>query len=263
MTNGGCTENSQCLCIELRGLVDGSGGSDAAEPSFHADHDLPGQHHWRLGRRGTFGCNGGSGHRDRDGGCAPTPWAGGTGPPENRLASTDVAAVREPIDEQYSAEPGLAVLDITGGDEDTVQAVMAPLEERWATSGAPPSTTSPRPAPALPSRPPGSLRARPPHRPSLPSVLRRNKRVLGNPGAGREETRMRNPTCQRGRAGSGRDRASREVAGRVGTGLLGRDSSPAGADRVRPDLDARVAGPPRLRSRLSYPPIRRRGGTRR
>ncbi|MFI1154463.1 DUF6207 family protein [Streptomyces sp. NPDC020817] len=157
MTNGGCTENSQCLCIELRGLVDGSGGSDAAEPSFHADHDLPGQHHWRLGRRGTFGCNGGSGHRDRDGGCAPTPWAGGTGPPENRLASTDVAAVMEPIDEQYSAEPGLAVLDITGGDEDTVQAVMAPLEECWATSGAPPSTTSPRPAPTLPSRPPGSF----------------------------------------------------------------------------------------------------------
>ncbi|MEV0989589.1 DUF6207 family protein [Streptomyces sp. NPDC049949] len=78
----------------------------------------------------------------------------------------------KPIDEQYSAEPGMAVLDITGGDEDAVRVVMAPLEERRATSGAPPSTASPRPAPALPSRRPGSLRARPPHRPSLRSVLR-------------------------------------------------------------------------------------------
>ncbi|MER5418137.1 DUF6207 family protein [Streptomyces virginiae] len=41
----------------------------------------------------------------------------------------------KPIDEQHIAEPGLVVLDITGGDEDTVRAVMAALEERWATSG--------------------------------------------------------------------------------------------------------------------------------
>ncbi|MGP3691132.1 DUF6207 family protein [Streptomyces sp. IBSNAI002] len=39
------------------------------------------------------------------------------------------------IGEQHIAEPGLVVLDITGGDEDTVRAVMAALEERWATSG--------------------------------------------------------------------------------------------------------------------------------
>ncbi|MEV6735340.1 DUF6207 family protein [Streptomyces sp. NPDC051364] len=37
----------------------------------------------------------------------------------------------KPIDEQHVAEPGLVVLDITGGDEDTVPAVMAALEERW------------------------------------------------------------------------------------------------------------------------------------
>ncbi|MFI8341947.1 DUF6207 family protein [Streptomyces sp. NPDC085639] len=41
----------------------------------------------------------------------------------------------KPIDAQYIAEPGLVVLDITGGDEDTVQAVVAALEERWAASG--------------------------------------------------------------------------------------------------------------------------------
>jgi hypothetical protein len=39
------------------------------------------------------------------------------------------------IDEQHVAEPGLVVLDITAGDEETVRAVMAALEERWATSG--------------------------------------------------------------------------------------------------------------------------------
>lgn len=39
------------------------------------------------------------------------------------------------MDEQDIAEPGLVVRDITGGDEDTVRAVMAALEERWATSG--------------------------------------------------------------------------------------------------------------------------------
>ncbi|MBT1183908.1 hypothetical protein HET69_07735 [Streptomyces sp. CJ_13] len=41
----------------------------------------------------------------------------------------------KPIDEQHIAEPGLVVLDITGGDEDTVRAVMATLDEHWATSG--------------------------------------------------------------------------------------------------------------------------------
>ncbi|MFD9268667.1 DUF6207 family protein [Streptomyces goshikiensis] len=42
----------------------------------------------------------------------------------------------KPIDERHIAEPGLVVLDITGGDEDTVQAVMAMLRlERGALSG--------------------------------------------------------------------------------------------------------------------------------
>ncbi|MFD6540401.1 DUF6207 family protein, partial [Streptomyces goshikiensis] len=31
----------------------------------------------------------------------------------------------KPIDEQHIAEPGPVVLDITGGDEETVRAVMA------------------------------------------------------------------------------------------------------------------------------------------
>ncbi|MEV7560167.1 DUF6207 family protein [Streptomyces sp. NPDC089795] len=44
----------------------------------------------------------------------------------------------KPIDEQHIAEPGLVVMDITGGDEDTVRAVMAALEEHWATSGVGP-----------------------------------------------------------------------------------------------------------------------------
>ncbi|MFI6006615.1 DUF6207 family protein [Streptomyces sp. NPDC051366] len=33
----------------------------------------------------------------------------------------------KPIDKQHIAEPALVVLDITGGDEDTVQAVMTAL----------------------------------------------------------------------------------------------------------------------------------------
>ncbi|WP_405959439.1 DUF6207 family protein (plasmid) [Streptomyces sp. NBC_00868] len=49
----------------------------------------------------------------------------------------------KPIDEQHIAEPGLVVLDITGGDEDTVRAVMAALEERWATSGLVPMYRDP------------------------------------------------------------------------------------------------------------------------
>ncbi|MGW1281363.1 DUF6207 family protein [Streptomyces tsukubensis] len=49
----------------------------------------------------------------------------------------------KPIDEQHIAEPGLVVLDITGRDEDTVQAVMAALEELWATSGIAPVRRDP------------------------------------------------------------------------------------------------------------------------
>ncbi|MFJ4777964.1 DUF6207 family protein [Streptomyces sp. NPDC088762] len=37
----------------------------------------------------------------------------------------------KPIDEQHIAEPSLVVLDIIGGDEDTVRAFMAAMEERW------------------------------------------------------------------------------------------------------------------------------------
>ncbi|MEU9376487.1 DUF6207 family protein [Streptomyces sp. NPDC048255] len=47
------------------------------------------------------------------------------------------------IDEQHIAEPGLVVLDITGRDEDTVRAVMASLEGRWATSGVVPVRRDP------------------------------------------------------------------------------------------------------------------------
>lgn len=49
----------------------------------------------------------------------------------------------KPIDEQHIAEPGLVVLDITGGDEDTVRAVITALEERWATSGTGPVRREP------------------------------------------------------------------------------------------------------------------------
>ncbi|MFJ6785883.1 DUF6207 family protein [Streptomyces yangpuensis] len=64
-------------------------------------------------------------------------------PLANRLTFTAVAAVMKPIDEQHIAEPGLVVLDITGGDEDTVRAVMTALEERWATSGIVPMRRDP------------------------------------------------------------------------------------------------------------------------
>ncbi|MFI0203839.1 MULTISPECIES: DUF6207 family protein [Streptomyces] len=63
--------------------------------------------------------------------------------PANRLRSRAVAADLKPIDEQHIAEPGLVVLDITGGDEDTVRAVMTALEERWATSGIGPVRREP------------------------------------------------------------------------------------------------------------------------
>ncbi|MFI8281082.1 DUF6207 family protein [Streptomyces sp. NPDC085929] len=49
----------------------------------------------------------------------------------------------KPINEQHITEPGLVVLDITGGDEDTVRAVMAASEERWATSGIGPVRRDP------------------------------------------------------------------------------------------------------------------------
>ncbi|MFD4862857.1 DUF6207 family protein [Streptomyces atratus] len=39
------------------------------------------------------------------------------------------------IDTQHIDEPGLVVLDITAADETTAHAVMAELEQWWATSG--------------------------------------------------------------------------------------------------------------------------------
>ncbi|MFF1918173.1 DUF6207 family protein [Streptomyces sp. NPDC058239] len=39
------------------------------------------------------------------------------------------------IDAQHIDEPGLVVLDITAANEATAHAVMAKLEQRWATSG--------------------------------------------------------------------------------------------------------------------------------
>ncbi|MFI8280984.1 DUF6207 family protein [Streptomyces sp. NPDC085929] len=63
--------------------------------------------------------------------------------PANRPTSSAVAAVMKPIDKQHIAEPDLVVLDITGGDEDTVQALMAALENRWATSGIGPVRRDP------------------------------------------------------------------------------------------------------------------------
>ncbi|GGU61407.1 DUF6207 family protein [Streptomyces lavendofoliae] len=39
------------------------------------------------------------------------------------------------IDEQHVAEPGLAVLDVTAADEETVRSVMEGLQQLWATSG--------------------------------------------------------------------------------------------------------------------------------
>ncbi|WP_328792838.1 DUF6207 family protein [Streptomyces sp. NBC_00273] len=63
------------------------------------------------------------------------PLAGGQCPAGVPLGQQKRAREMKPIDEQDIAEPGLVVLDITGGSEDSVQAVMAALEKRWAISG--------------------------------------------------------------------------------------------------------------------------------
>ncbi|MET9656777.1 DUF6207 family protein [Streptomyces sp. NPDC006510] len=47
------------------------------------------------------------------------------------------------IDAQHITEPGLVVLDITAADEETARAVMAALEQRWATSGITPVRSKP------------------------------------------------------------------------------------------------------------------------
>ncbi|MFD4763894.1 DUF6207 family protein [Streptomyces sp. NPDC058439] len=47
------------------------------------------------------------------------------------------------IDFRHIAEPGLVVLDITAADEDTAHAVMAALEQRWASSGITPVHSEP------------------------------------------------------------------------------------------------------------------------
>lgn len=45
--------------------------------------------------------------------------------------------MNERIDEQYFADPGLLVLDITAADEATARAAMTDLDAMWMTSGAP------------------------------------------------------------------------------------------------------------------------------
>ncbi|MDN3297610.1 DUF6207 family protein [Streptomyces ficellus] len=47
------------------------------------------------------------------------------------------------IDEQRIAEPGLVVLDVAAGDEETVRAVMEVLQQQWATSGITPVWRTP------------------------------------------------------------------------------------------------------------------------
>ncbi|MGW1659066.1 DUF6207 family protein [Streptomyces atratus] len=47
------------------------------------------------------------------------------------------------IDTQHIDEPGLVVLDITAADETTAHAVMAELEQWWATSGIMPVQREP------------------------------------------------------------------------------------------------------------------------
>ena len=51
-----------------------------------------------------------------------------------------VAVVGEGMhnDEQHIAEPGLAIVDITASDEDTIRTMMDALQQQWATSGITP-----------------------------------------------------------------------------------------------------------------------------
>ncbi|MEN8655479.1 DUF6207 family protein [Streptomyces sp. 21So2-11] len=49
----------------------------------------------------------------------------------------------EHADEQHVSEPGLVMLDITAADEATAHAVMASLEQWWATSGITPVRREP------------------------------------------------------------------------------------------------------------------------
>ncbi|WP_331749306.1 DUF6207 family protein (plasmid) [Streptomyces sp. NBC_00984] len=44
---------------------------------------------------------------------------------------------------QHIDEPGLVVLDITAANEETAHAVMAELEQWWATSGITPCAANP------------------------------------------------------------------------------------------------------------------------
>ncbi|MFE2038468.1 DUF6207 family protein [Streptomyces scopuliridis] len=67
----------------------------------------------------------------------------GTRPLANRRPPRAVGKSTERISEQHVAEPGLVVLDITGGDEDTVVAVMTALDGLWATSGIVPVRREP------------------------------------------------------------------------------------------------------------------------
>lgn len=53
----------------------------------------------------------------------------------NQSAEGNVTNGMNSVDEVHVSEPGLAVLDVTGHDEDTVRAVMTALDKLWATSG--------------------------------------------------------------------------------------------------------------------------------
>ncbi|WP_328618825.1 DUF6207 family protein [Streptomyces sp. NBC_00354] len=56
----------------------------------------------------------------------------------NQSAEGNVANGMNSADEVHVSEPGLAVLDVAGHDEDTVRAVMTALDKLWATSGISP-----------------------------------------------------------------------------------------------------------------------------
>ncbi|MEU2856803.1 DUF6207 family protein, partial [Streptomyces syringium] len=64
------------------------------------------------------------------------------------------------IDGMHVSEPGLVVVDVTGHDEATVHAVMAALEQRWATSGIGPVRREPG-EPGVKARIYADLRRRP------------------------------------------------------------------------------------------------------